>query len=416
MPNLSSLANIPGYGAYIAKREMNEQAGINDLKEQGVLMAIQDKMRARKDEQLLKQSLADSSGDLDAVMQSALKAGRVDVAAKISSIIETRKKKEFAPPEILKLQEALGAAPQGSPARTAIEARIKKLTELSESEAKVSPLGRLITERDALPQGDPRRKAYDAAIASSGGGSNVSSLGRLIAERDALPEGDPRRKSYDAAIAKAGDPSVQVNLDLGKEGRNKVDAGLLDTTAGLMKLSSIEGQFRPEFQQFGPRLSAGWSALKEKAGVDLNPNDKTFLTAFSSYKRNAVNAMNEYIKSITGAAMSEAEAQRIIRGMPNPGQGMLDGDSPTEFKSKLDDAMKQTKLALARYEYIKRNGIALTDSNGKEIVPLERMPQIMNARGKALEEQIRKSNPNAAPNAVQSTVRGILAKEFGLVR
>ena len=126
--------------------------------------------------------------------------------------------------------------------------------------------------------------------------------------------------------------------------------------------------------------------------------------------------MNEYIKSITGAAMSEPEAQRILRGMPNPGQGLFDGDSPTEFKAKLDDAMKQTRLALARYEYIKRNGIGLTDRAGNAVIPLERMPEIMNQRGRALEEQLRKANPRVTPQELQNSVRGILAKEFGLVK
>ena len=384
MPNLNSLANIPGYGAFVSKRQMNEQAGIQDLQEQSLLMGLKQKMQAQQQEQQLQQSLSESGGDLEAAMAAALKAGRADVASKLGSIMSARKEKQFDQPEIVKLQAAIEKLPQGHPSRALLEARAKKLTDVGGTEERVSPLGRLIQERDKLPVGDPRRKAYDAAIDRSGGpGVNVS---------------------------------VNPNISLGKEASNKVDTGLLDTTQGLMKLSAIEGQFKPEYQQFGPRLSAGWASIREKMGANINPQDKQFLAEFSAYKRNAVNAMNEYIKSITGAAMSEAEAQRILRGMPNPGQGVFDGDSPTEFKAKLDDAMRQTKLSLARYEYIKRNGIALTDSNGNSVVPLERMPEIMNSRGKALEDQIKKANPNADPTSIQNSVKGILAKEFGLVR
>src|SRR3990167_9556215 len=40
MPSLASLANIPGYGAYIAKRQMNEQQGMQDLQQASTLLWI----------------------------------------------------------------------------------------------------------------------------------------------------------------------------------------------------------------------------------------------------------------------------------------------------------------------------------------------------------------------------------------
>jgi hypothetical protein len=296
--------------------------------------------------------------------------------------------KEFAPPETLALSEALARLPENDPRRGIIKARLDHLTTRPDKEPTETPLGKLLRERDTLPPNDPRRPLYDTAIANAsknaGGGVNVS---------------------------------VQTGMPpLGKAGQTKIDEGLLDTTKGVMTLSGIEGMFRPEFQQLAPRAGAMWASWKDKAGVELDPTERKFLTDFSAYKRNSINAMNEYIKSITGAAMSEAEAQRILKGMPSPGQGLLDGDSPTEFKSKLDDAMKQTKMALARYEYIKRNGIALTDNGGNAVVPLERMPQIMNDRGKALEAQFKKANPSMQDADVQNRVRAVLAKEFGLVK
>lgn len=69
----------------------------------------------------------------------------------------------------------------------------------------------------------------------SSGGTAASPLAKLIAERDALPEGDPRRTAYDAAIAKettrgggiriGPDGSVQIGGDTGamtQQGQNKV--------------------------------------------------------------------------------------------------------------------------------------------------------------------------------------------------
>ena len=92
MPNLSSLANIPGYGAYIAKRQMNEQAGIQDLQEQSLLMGLKEKMKAQQQEQELKTLFQQSGGNLEAVVQGALKAGRPDIAAKLAPLVAARQR------------------------------------------------------------------------------------------------------------------------------------------------------------------------------------------------------------------------------------------------------------------------------------------------------------------------------------
>jgi hypothetical protein len=218
---------------------------------------------------------------------------------------------------------------------------------------------------------------------------------------------------------KAGRGGVEINSPLvgnmtpGKGAATKIDEGMLDATKGLMRLDTIASQFKPEFQTIATRGEQWWSSVKEKAGVDLKTKEKADLEEFSKFKRNAIDSLNQYIQSITGAAMSEQEAQRILRGMPNPGQGIFDGDSPTEFKAKLDDAMKQTKQAVARLAYLKRNGMSLEDGLGKGVT-LDRMPQLMNERGKKIEEELRAAQPNADQKALQRAVRRQLGVEFGL--
>lgn len=58
--------------------------------------------------------------------------------------------------------------------------------------------------------------------------------------------------------------------------------------------------------------------------------------------------LNQTIKDLTGAAMGVQEADRIIASLPNAGTDIFGGDSPTEFEAKLNNAVKQTKYALAR--------------------------------------------------------------------
>jgi hypothetical protein len=289
-------------------------------------------------------------------------------------------------------------------------------------EPTLPPIGQLQQYRSGLiarglPTDHPDIKQVDAAIekATAGPTESSSALGRLISERDALPADHPNRATYNAAIEAAkknptGGASISVDMGLGKAGQTKVDTGLLDTTEQMMAMSRIESMFKPEYQRFAPRLSAAWSSIKESAGAKLDAKDKAFATDFYQYKRNAIGALNDYIKRVTGAAMSEAEAERLTRGIPNPGQGIFDGDGPTEFKAKLDDVLRQTKMSIARYTYIKKRGMAIGD------IPLDKMPGMINQRGKDLEQQYKQVAPNATPEQIAGKVRDTLANEFGLVR
>lgn len=223
-------------------------------------------------------------------------------------------------------------------------------------------------------------------------------------------------RDFELENRKAGATALTVNTGPmlpGKAGANKVDEDLLGVTRGLMQLDQIQSQFKPEFQQYMDKAGFVALSVKEKAGFKLTNKQQKDLTEFAAYRRNAVNSLNEYIKQITGAAMSEPEARRILSGMPKPGDGIFDGDSPTEFKSKLDDAMQKTKMAVARLAYIKRNGMSLEDGQGNATVPLERMPQLINDRGREIESELKKTGVSGRP--LERAVRRQLGVEFGLV-
>lgn len=247
-------------------------------------------------------------------------------------------------------------------------------------------------------------------------------LKRLQDELNAMAPGDPRRAQHERVIANykagRGDTSLTVNtgpMTPGKTAGNRVDENLLDTTQNLMQLDQIASQFRPEYQTLLTRGEQWWSSAKEKLGANLKVKEKKDLEDFSKFKRNSIDSLNKYIKSITGAAMTNQEADRILKGLPNPGSGLFDGDSPTEFKAKLDDAIKSTKLSIARLAYIKRAGMSLEDGQGNATVPLERMPQIINQRGQEIEAELKRTSPNTEGKALQRAVRRQLGVEFGLV-
>lgn len=125
-------------------------------------------------------------------------------------------------------------------------------------------------------------------------------------------------------------------------------------------LADIEATFRPEFQEIPTRISLEWSEIKSKLGAGLDKDDAELLRDYSEYQQNAIYAINQYIRDITGAQMSVAEAQRLALALPQVGTGVFDGDSPERFKSKLDNAIRQVKRAQERANYFLRKGIEPT--------------------------------------------------------
>ena len=85
---------------------------------------------------------------------------------------------------------------------------------------------------------------------------------------------------------------------------------------------------------------------------------------------------------------------------------MFDGDAPTTFQAKLDNQIKQVQYALARKQYSLNKGLRW------ESIPLERMPALINERGKGIAKQYN-LNPEKNP-ADMNTVQRQLAAEFGV--
>jgi hypothetical protein len=87
-----------------------------------------------------------------------------------------------------------------------------------ETKATPTELSRLITESDALPPGDSRRKTYLNKIAKETEAA-PSQIAQMIKERDALPPGDPNRAAYTAKIedTKTQARIAQERLDVSKK-------------------------------------------------------------------------------------------------------------------------------------------------------------------------------------------------------
>jgi hypothetical protein len=192
--------------------------------------------------------------------------------------------------------------------------------------------------------------------------------------------------------------------ELSKPTKTKLEEQQLNTGDQIARLNNIQFSYRPEFLNIKFRAGQEWNTLKDKFG-GLPEVEKRTLANYSTYKQNATQNLNLTIKEITGAAMSNGEADRIIATLPKSGTGIFDGDSPTEFEAKLNNGIQQTKYALARKEYALKNGLKW------ENIDLSKMPTIINKRADDIAKQYKLDPQNPKD---QNTILRQLAAEFGV--
>jgi hypothetical protein len=205
-------------------------------------------------------------------------------------------------------------------------------------------------------------------------------------------------------------PPSGMSLEMGEDGTVKFRQGAgagqalergtkkgleergVNAQEGIARLSEIAQSYQPEFQQINTRVKNAWTGLKEKlegSPVEewvgkASPEEQQELRQFSEFKRDALSNINLYIKETTGAQMSEREASRIRKAMPDPGEGIFDGDSPAEFEAKWNRTMRNLKLANARYIYYLKTAPDKLESG--EIMSMDRFKNRMADREEELRE------------------------------
>lgn len=160
---------------------------------------------------------------------------------------------------------------------------------------------------------------------------------------------------------------------LPKPAQNKLGEDYTNALAGMQRLQGIVASVKPEYLTWAGQAKGAWQGVKAKAGMNLAPEERQNLQGYQTWRSDTLNNLNLYIKEVTGAAMSEAEAARIKSVMPST------DDDPVSFQSKLDSSMKRLSLVAARSGYLLANpAVSMGD------VSLERMQVIVSDRANAL--------------------------------
>jgi hypothetical protein len=170
----------------------------------------------------------------------------------------------------------------------------------------------------------------------------------------------------DAKVVQASGQVAEEELYVGPDGTVRIRKGSKDMRPGTqqnleeklfqvkeqgVRLDNMISGFDREFLTFGGKFKAGWLNFIDKMEKDqeLSPEDQDFVTRRSEFFQDSFENLNLYIKMITGAQMSEKEANRLRLVPPDPG-GLFTGDGPTKFYSKMMHIYETGKAMEARLE------------------------------------------------------------------
>ncbi len=242
----------------------------------------------------------------------------------------------------------------------------------------------------------------------------------------APPEGSvPYSTGMDIEVTEGG-THIRTGVGRTAGGMQRRTAGtledkILNTVEGIQRLEQIAQNYRPEYQELGTRWKTFTSKWKEKlrgtpiekwVDLGLEPDDKVLLENYTAFRRDAIDNINRHIKEITGAQMSEKEANRLRKAMPDPGEGLLDGDSPTEFESKWKSANTALRMAQARYVYLLKSG--MDEKSIKDMANNDMLPSLANMKGiiNRKAEEIKAANPGIPAGQLKLEV----SRYFGLAK
>lgn len=288
----------------------------------------------------------------------------------------------------------------------------KKLEKIREGDKEVTYEVGLDGTRTRVASGEafaPDRSLVQVFDASSPTGARYVSRGEALG-KEVRPE-----SGLSITSDGKGGFAVTQGRGVGQGGltqktQGEIEGRQLDAGEQMGRLAAIQGRFKPEYQQLIPRAGQALNSMKDFMGAQLSPEATKSLTDFTQFRRDATANLNQTIKDLTGAAMGVQEAERIIATAPNAGSGIFDGDSPTQFKAKLDASIDATRNAMMRYSYAKNNGVDPLKTG----IEIQDVPNLLKKRGDELAQKIWSENPQATPEAVKAAVKDAIRKEFGI--
>ena len=90
------LANIPGYGGYLARGQYNQQREMGDIQQASGAMGILAKIQAAETDRATKEALAQSGGDVEKAMQTLIAKGNIAGAHALAPVYKIEQENKQA--------------------------------------------------------------------------------------------------------------------------------------------------------------------------------------------------------------------------------------------------------------------------------------------------------------------------------
>lgn len=188
---------------------------------------------------------------------------------------------------------------------------------------------------------------------------------------------------------------------LGNKAQGEVETDLLDATRDLMSLSQIRSKFDPKFLQIPEKAMMEGANMADKFGMNLSPDRANDMDRYYSFRAEVGDRTTRIRNQLFGAALTVPEQKSAEEFLPT------NNDGPKQFESKLKRTEDTATKAVARLNYIRKNGMSMNE------VPLDKMPTIMNDRGAQIMAELKGGGMDAEKAKAEAKRR--IAREFGLV-
>jgi len=150
---------------------------------------------------------------------------------------------------------------------------------------------------------------------------------KALNQRLALVNQNIHKKNF---ITGSSETDLLVNgVDLTKPTVNLLQKSLLDAGNQMDLLTGIGLRFDPFFLTIPSNVAVKGLSFFERMNIPIGEDASDFLVRHGQFKASALDGLNRYIKLITGAQMSEAEANRLRKAFPD-----AELDSGSQFVGK----------------------------------------------------------------------------------
>jgi outer membrane lipoprotein SlyB len=159
-----------------------------------------------------------------------------------------------------------------------------------------------------------------------------------------------KRRTYNPDTGQFVEEDMLLDQEVGKRTKGDIEKNLVEGAESIIALKGMERRYDKKHLTYLGRLRAKFLQEKEKAGISLTGKEKRDLGDFVSFRTESLDFLNNYLKNMSGVAISEKEMARLQKTMPNP------GDSPTTYINKLKTVRNKIEKKMILWAVLKQKG------------------------------------------------------------